>query len=90
MRGETAAPAPMGALPRLAGGTLHPLPVAGRGWAAAGSLLPGLGQSYQITVTVSVNVNCSYNQNNSVDKLGLCLVICDWRECLSSEDAGAE
>ena len=54
MRGETAAPAPMGERGALAGGTLHPLPVAGRGWAVAGSLLPGLSQSYQITVTVNV------------------------------------
>ena len=54
MRGETVAPAPMGALPRLAGGTLHPLPVAGRGWARAGSLVPRLGQSYLITVAVNV------------------------------------
>ena len=52
MRGETAAPAPMGGRGAVAGGTLHPF--RWRGEAAAGSRVPGLGQSYQITVAVNV------------------------------------
>ena len=41
MRGETAAPAPMGERGALAGGTLHPLPVAGRGCSRQSAAGPG-------------------------------------------------